>query len=95
MPSRAMQLQLIDLLLPSLLASYNLPITVNLLACFLPFNFISGLLLWLHPSWGICPAICRRAATAADDKQLQLLVRYVCAGIMSVAVCGWVLRAHT
>lgn len=80
-PSHALQLQLIDLLLPSLLSSYNLPITVNQMLYMGPLNFFSGLLLWLHPSQGICSEICRRAAahTAArsTDKDLLTITRYV------------------
>lgn len=74
-PSRALQLQLIDLLLPSLLSSYNMPITVNQLLYMGPLNFVTGLILWFHPSRGICNEICRRASTMSNDKDLLLLTR--------------------
>lgn len=79
-PSRALQLQLIDLLLPSLLSSYNLPITVQQLLYMGPLNYVSGLVLWLHPSRGLCREICRRAATTTVDKDLRLMTR-----------CGWLI----
>lgn len=71
MPSVMLKLQLVDLLLPSLLASYNLPSTINHHAWSAPLNFLCGLAIWL-PKHGVCAETCRRAS---DPQSTNVHVR--------------------
>lgn len=72
-PTRALYLQFVGLLFPTLLSTFNYPLTLDKLAYVIPVDMVTAWLLWL-PRDGLCAELSRRASHGRDSS-LSLLTR--------------------